>query len=493
MSCSCFSAKATTAIMAEPNPTKHVNYNLGMVLGVDDFTQEFAYLSGRDQWLARDLIGYGTVRGLKVNLEVDATKGPRIAVESGVAVSPRGQMICVPEAQCAYLNDWVAQHSRDLSASSPPPDSLRLSVVLCYRDCPTDNVPIAGEPCRSEDQLVAASRLTDDFCLEFRVDSPNQREENAVRDFVSWLRQIDVTDAVGASTPLEQVLDAIRAAAAEWLGSPPASPPSSPPGDFMFGSPPGFIHVRPEDVCEYTRAAFGLWVTELRPKWIARWHGCAATHFETDDKTEEDCVMLAEVMVPIIASSPGSWTVADSPAVRVDESRRPFLVHLRMLQEWLMCGCACSGHAVSPAGTSPPGEIFIPPPVDPPPDDLPPVDGPPVDGPPIEDVVPVERSILPRPVEFTRVESSLTLAGDEQFVVVDTTAAAVVVTLPPTAGNLGRSLVVKHVLGANNCTVARDGSDTIDGRRQVSLNALNRFIHLVADEKNSTWYVIGND
>ncbi len=480
MSCSCFSAKATTAIMAEPNPTKHVNYNLGMVLGVDDFTQEFAYLSGRDQWLARDLIGYGTARGLRVNLEVDVTKGPRIAVESGVAVSPRGQMICVPEAQCAYLKDWVEQHSSELSETSPPLDAVKLSVVLCYRDCPTDNVPIAGEPCRSEDQLVAASRLTDDYCLEFRLATPNQREENAVRDFVAWLKQVDVSDSIGSSTPLDQFLEAIRASAAEWLNPPPASPPSSPsspPGDFMFGSPPGFIHIRPEDVCDYMRAAFRLWVTELRPKWIARWHGCAATHFETDDKTEEDCVMLAEVTVPIVVASPGNWTVADSPAVEVDESRRPFLVHLRMLQEWLMCGCACSGHAVSPAETSPPSEEL-------------PVEE---DGPPVDELVPVDSFIGPRSVRITRVDSSLTLGSDEQFVVVDTTTAAVVVTLPPTARNAGRPLIVKHVNGTNNCTVVRDGADSIDGRRQVSLNAVNRFIHLVADEVSSTWYVIGND
>jgi len=26
--------------LAEPNPAKHVNFNVGMVLGVDDFTQE---------------------------------------------------------------------------------------------------------------------------------------------------------------------------------------------------------------------------------------------------------------------------------------------------------------------------------------------------------------------------------------------------------------------------------------------------------------------
>ena len=34
--------------------TKHVNYVPGMVLDEADFRQEFAYLSGRDAWLARD-------------------------------------------------------------------------------------------------------------------------------------------------------------------------------------------------------------------------------------------------------------------------------------------------------------------------------------------------------------------------------------------------------------------------------------------------------
>src|SRR5215510_14292294 len=98
MSCSCFSANTNSMTVADLNPAKHVNYTVGMVLGVDDFTQEFAYLSGRDQWMARDLIGYGTVRGLKVATEIDSVKGPRVIVDPGVAVSPSGQMICVPAA-----------------------------------------------------------------------------------------------------------------------------------------------------------------------------------------------------------------------------------------------------------------------------------------------------------------------------------------------------------------------------------------------------------
>ena len=70
-----------------PNHSKHVNFTLGMILGVDDFVQEFAYLSGRDQWLARDLLGYGTVSGLGVSLDTDA-RGPRVSVSPGAALSP---------------------------------------------------------------------------------------------------------------------------------------------------------------------------------------------------------------------------------------------------------------------------------------------------------------------------------------------------------------------------------------------------------------------
>jgi len=235
---SCFSSTTNTTTTTAPDPSKHVNYNVGMVLGVDDFTQEFAYLSGRDQWMARDLIGYGTVSGLKVATETDSAKGPRVIVTPGVAVSPRGQMICVPSAQCAYVRDWVVDHpaevSKAIAMGSPLASSIKLYVVLCYRDCPVDNVPIAGEPCRSEDQLMAPSRLKDDFCLSLRTTKPNQREEDAVRAFVAWLRRMSV-GPLGPSTPLDQFLDAIRQAAGEWFTS---SPLSSPPSEFMFGSSP---------------------------------------------------------------------------------------------------------------------------------------------------------------------------------------------------------------------------------------------------------------
>src|SRR5258706_16034791 len=80
--------------------TKHVNYAQGMVLGVDDFVQEFAYLAGRDRWLARDLLGFGTGSGLQVSTApgAGAIKGNDAR---GGARSSRGVLRCVLATPCA--------------------------------------------------------------------------------------------------------------------------------------------------------------------------------------------------------------------------------------------------------------------------------------------------------------------------------------------------------------------------------------------------------
>src|SRR5947209_20509430 len=103
---STFVHSAARAPVAPLDPHKHVNYAMGMVLGVDDFNQEFTYLAGRDQWLARELLGYGTLSGLQVSAE-EESEGPRVFVEAGVALSPRGQLIRVPVKQCPHLATWL--------------------------------------------------------------------------------------------------------------------------------------------------------------------------------------------------------------------------------------------------------------------------------------------------------------------------------------------------------------------------------------------------
>lgn len=331
---SCFSTVSAVTANSELDLTKHVNYTSGMILGVDDFTQEFAYLSGRNRWLARDALGYGTISGLSVQIEKDAEKGFRVLVQPGVAISPRGQMICVGSAQCAYLNQWLAAaDAKELNkrirhdtgsppVSSPPVGSeLTLYVTLCYRDCLMDEVPIPGEPCRNEAELTEASRVKDDFSLELRFEAPKQSEENAVRKFVEQLKQIKITE-FGSSTPLEKLIKTVRD---EWHAS------SSPP----VTSPSEVLQIHTNDFCDYLRAVFRLWVTELRNEASDRETGCAVEM--TGANKIEDCVLLAELRVPLESVSPG-WKVSDTQEIELFEENRPFLLHLRMLQEWMLCG-----------------------------------------------------------------------------------------------------------------------------------------------------------
>jgi hypothetical protein len=317
--------------------SKHVNYSYGMVLGVDDFTQEFAYHSGRDQWMMRDAVGYGTLSGLAVTVVRDGAD-TEIRVSPGAALTPRGQLVCVSPTQCANVNKWIAfEKNREeirRIVGRPPVRELPLSVVLCYRDCPTDRVPVPGEPCRTDEEAMAPSRLKDDFHLELRFRAPEQTEEDALRDFIKWLNEhLHVTDEPGAFASLDDLAGRLREAAQR-----PDSPPSSPP-DFMHDAPPTVLRVRTHDAGDFFRAAFRLWVTELRPRWrparLASYAGCAdAPTAGAKESAEDNCVLVADLFVPLNAAG----LLDESKRIRIDESRRPYLLHLRLLQEWLLAG-----------------------------------------------------------------------------------------------------------------------------------------------------------
>lgn len=304
-----------------PDPTKHVNFTFGMVLGVDDLKQEFAYLEGRDQWLARDLLGYGTAVGLGVSTDYDnQSQGTvEIVVGPGTALSPRGQLIRVGSTQCADLNGWLARAENRARADALLGDAneawLPLYVVLSYRACATDSVPIPGEPCRSEEESMAASRLTDSYRLELTYDAPDQREEEALREFVRWLEQVNITREPGEGfTSLAAFEQAVREA-------------------MQGGAPPLSMRVDVTDACQYLRAAFRIWTTELRPAWL----GAGATPGVPPD---EEGVLLAELNVPVWRESGGGWVVIPKAeaVVTVREEGRPYLLHLRMIQEYIECG-----------------------------------------------------------------------------------------------------------------------------------------------------------
>ena len=323
-----FTANCT---MTAPDPAKHVKYTLGMVLGVEDLEQEFAYHDGYLRSAIRDLHGYGTVNGLSVKIE-DTTKGPRVRIDKGAAAMPSGHLVCVPMDQCAYLNDWlkIPEHK----TTGP---SVRLYVVLCYRCCPTDPMPIPGEPCRSEDSLTAPSRLLDDFILELRVEPPSQVEHDTLRIFVEWLTQIAVVDS-GSTISKEEFMQAIRDSFSA------SSPPTSPPSGFMMtgpplavGSPPETFQIDKADLPDYLKAAGNLWITELRPHVHPLCAGPGSTsccgHEETEQTKRDDdtCLLLAALDIPLTSEG----QVASTSPVFIDEQDRPILFPTQFIQRWL--------------------------------------------------------------------------------------------------------------------------------------------------------------
>lgn len=332
------------------DPLQHVNFALGMVLGKEDLEQEFVYLAGRDHWLAREALGYGTLSGLRVTLT-----GDEVRVDPGVALTPKGQLVRVALAQCARIGEWLAGEKQRGEVAgwlgSPPlgsPLVLPVYVVLCYAECPGREVLIPGEPCRSEDDLMAPSRIADDFRLELRLAPPEQREEDALRGFIHRLRRGVEIGPGPSSLVIAEFLDWLRGEMA--IGSPDIFSPG-----ILHSSPPLAAEVRiaREEACAYLSAALRLWATELRPRVQADFFdvstcGCnGRTPPVTAPRDPEECLLLAELSVPLDADA----RLPPGAEIGLDETRRPILGSLRLLQEWLLCGPAEAGEAVPVPGS----------------------------------------------------------------------------------------------------------------------------------------------
>jgi len=329
----------TTFQTATPNlqkldPLKRVNYTFGLVLGVEEFLQTDTYFLAKHHLENRLLHGYGTACGL----DVVAQSSPQLEVQvtPGWAINPKGQEIRVPQLMCVKVNDWLQANLVGLQELFPggAPAELSLCVVLCYRECKTDVVPIPGEPCQTQASPMAPSRIADSFelmlCLNadgsppitsppgsppqgssgIREFSPSEAdvERGAIRALVRLLSEIQVS-ANGPFLTLDELKQLVRGLV-EPVGSPPvSSPPWGPP-----------YYVSAADSSEFMRAAFRTWITEARPQLnVSQGVGPCCP-------PKEKCVLLSEATIALNSS----WSAT---GITLDDARRPFLVPTALLQE----------------------------------------------------------------------------------------------------------------------------------------------------------------
>jgi hypothetical protein len=312
------------------DPVKRVKYSFGLVLGVDEFRQEQYHILTKFRRHHRRLHGTGTVWGLKVNVPPAALpENLEVQVEPGLAISLGGHEICVPARMCAKLNAWLGRNATDLnSAFGAPPYPLSLCVVLCYRECETDTVPIPGEPCRSDDAVLAPSRIADSFelklCIDTVMTSPpsalpdtlcicpvHTLDERSERELGGFLRRLQVTSGLTNITPDNLRAEVLR------LGDPSALDSGSPP------STGPQLQIHPEDLDLVVRT----WAVEVLPLLQPSTPAGACGPDEA-----ARCVLLARLDLQV----GGGNAVVGS--VTVDESERPILLATQDLQEWLTSG-----------------------------------------------------------------------------------------------------------------------------------------------------------
>ncbi|MFG6428538.1 hypothetical protein [Roseateles sp. LYH14W] len=329
----CTGSAFTPAPAAALDPLQRVNYTFGMVLGVDDFSQEHAYLAARDERALRETIGYGVITGLGVSAPKPASssEGQQVRVAPGLALTPDGHLVGVAAEQCANLQTWLdAEKAKDATTATRP----TVYVLLRFAEASGSPVPIPGEPCRDESALSADARIADSFALDFAWAPPDASEDLALRAVVAWIRGIKVRSTGPAGQTLASfqadVERGLREAITTAWGDPRQSTPGMPaaatpalpePSQVSLPAPPKELQIPRAEVAAYYAAAFEVWTRLLRGGFMAH-HGPVPAA----EPVAERALLLAAIDLKLGADG--------TRPVRM--LGRPQLLHLRLLQEWLL-------------------------------------------------------------------------------------------------------------------------------------------------------------
>jgi hypothetical protein len=304
-------------------PDLRVNYQFGLVLGVDEFEQQSWYHRERDERASRALHGYGTTSGLHVTARrpASAPDDVELRVEPGIAVDQWGRPVVVRTAQCALIGAWLAaQETAAANAGLPSPmevhghpsGDITLYVVASYAECEDALVPLPGNPCAADDDLMASSRIRDSWNLELRWEPPAMAAWDGVRTLADLLATIELHD----DSPLHTDEDALAAHIRALAGGP--APTIALPDPPMLPRAEG-------------RAALDrlltVWTTEVRPRF-------APSLISPDG---DPAVLLTTITV---AADPAFDTAA--PVVlgytEPDDEGRPYLAPTMLLQELAVLG-----------------------------------------------------------------------------------------------------------------------------------------------------------
>jgi hypothetical protein len=301
---------------------QRVNYEFGLVLGVDEFVDEQCYFLEKEYQHNRSLHGYGTVSGLLVSAGANGDD-IEIQVERGIGIDQYGRVFILLTAQCASLLSWLADH--ELGAGDQT-----IYVVARYAECETALVPIAGQPCATSDQLLAPARLQDSFEIDLVLAPPDHSARDAVVNLSEFLSRFrvdpnaaDLGD-LGSAGRLVNIIGPLFIKQAT--------------GDFrthvdqavetITGTAGArIIPILPLAVEDMLNDIFTYWVTEVRPTLVPDLIDPEMPALAGGQPPAAD-ILLARIDLTIPAQ--GAPVLED---IAVDNTTRPYLLHTQLIQE----------------------------------------------------------------------------------------------------------------------------------------------------------------
>jgi hypothetical protein len=358
------------------SPDLRVNYEYGLVLGVDEFRQEQLYHLQKSYLHNRALHGYGTVYGLPVTTTPEGDD-VIIAVGPGMGLDPYGRAIVIRHDQCARLKAWIEKQS-DWSSHRDPSGVLAVCVTLSYDECADVLQPIAGQPCSSPEAGQAPARIRDSFNIQLSWDKPPEMPAwDAVRRFARLMADVEIVP--GVQSDVETILELVRrlddpksfdrlmnnlddpvsfgnlikqekANRQSVLplikkgGQASASlvhevverviDPGLPfePGDALVtpsGLPRRVLRLPAETARAELDRIFTVWTVEVRPRLKPDLNDPAATK---DDDTVGPAILLASLAFQY----DGGHITPAQP--QPDYTGRPYLLHTQLIQELLLLG-----------------------------------------------------------------------------------------------------------------------------------------------------------
>ncbi len=160
-------------------PLERVNFEAGMLLGVEATQHEQAYhrrrLNRHRYWFH----GAGTLLGLAVKMEHDAVANNdsdvslRLLISPGIGIDGLGREVMSYEPYCINLRDWLeAQLTTDAGNQliqdglEAEGDAISLLITMRYHPCPTGLQPVMARKVNAGTDPVQPSRTRDSLLLE---------------------------------------------------------------------------------------------------------------------------------------------------------------------------------------------------------------------------------------------------------------------------------------------------------------------------------------